>query len=64
MKFEEWVYEQGYVIVLTDLCIDQIRAEEGGSHDDGSDHEYEPALTPDGLVDKCPFCGEQKAREG
>jgi hypothetical protein len=51
-SFDLWVYEQGYQILLTDVCIDQIIAEEGGSHQDGSTHEYEPA--------KCTLCGDEK----
>jgi hypothetical protein len=60
MTFETWVREQGYTLVLTDRWIDQIISEEGSSHLDGSEHEYEVALTLNGLTEKCLFCGKEK----
>ena len=59
-RFDLWVYEKGYQIILTDRLVDKLIAEEGGSHADGSTHEYEPALALSGIVEKCTLCGELK----
>jgi hypothetical protein len=58
--FDLWVYNLGYQIILTDVLIDKIIAEEGGSHQDGSEHEYEPAMGVNGLIAKCTLCGDEK----
>lgn len=62
-QFDLWVYERGFQIILTDTLVDKIIAEEGGSHADGSRHEYELALAPSGIVEKCTLCGEVKGAE-
>jgi hypothetical protein len=58
--FDLWMYEQGYQIILTDVLIDKIIVEEGGSHQDGSQHEYEPVMGVNGLIAKCTLCGDEK----
>ena len=42
------------------LTVDQIRLEEGGSHDDGSEHQWEPTESLSGLIEKCTFCGLER----
>jgi hypothetical protein len=59
-KFDLFMYERGYRIIVTDLSIDQTRIEEGASHDDDSACEYDLAETLDGLVNKCLFCGKEQ----
>lgn len=59
-QFDLWMYERGYQIILTDTLVEKIIAEEGGSHSDGSTHEYEPAMGSSGIVAKCTLCGEVK----
>lgn len=59
-QFDLWVHERGYQIILTDAFVDKLIAEEGGSHSDGSRHEYEPAMSQSGIVEKCTLCGEVK----
>ena len=56
--FEEYVREQGLVILLCDTTLDLIRKEVGGSHDDGSIHEFDLVMTHEGLAEKCYFCGQ------
>lgn len=55
-----WMYRKGFQIILPDVTVDQIRLEEGGSHDDGSEHQWEPAESLSGLIQKCTFCGLEK----
>lgn len=59
-QFDLWMYEKGYQIILTDAFVEKLIAEEGGSHADGSHHEYEPAMARSGIVEKCTLCGEVK----
>lgn len=59
-QFDLWMYERGYLIVLTDTLVEKIIAQEGGSHSDGSNHEYEPAMACSGIVEKCTLCGKMK----
>jgi hypothetical protein len=51
--FDLWMYNKGYQIILTAVLIDKIITEEGGSHQDESQHEYEPAMGVNGLIAKC-----------
>ncbi len=59
---EKLMYRMGYKIILADVTVDQIISEEGGSHRDGSRHEYDSALSPDGILRKCSFCGHVKEK--
>jgi hypothetical protein len=58
--FDVWLYKRSYILVLTDTCVDQIIADAGGSHQDGSRHEYEMTMTASGYVDKCTLCGKEQ----
>ncbi len=59
-QFDLWMYERGYQIICTDVFVEKLIAEEGGSHVDGSNHEYEPTMGSSGIVEKCMLCGEVK----
>lgn len=56
---DSWMYQRGYRLVLTDVFVDQIIAEEGSSHADGSHHDYDVMMTASGFINKCILCGDE-----
>ena len=62
VTLEELMYRMGYKTLLSDVIVDQIICEEGGSHRDGSHPDYDFALTLDGIIRKCTLCGSVREK--